>query len=47
MEVWMVAKSPRTVSLNWTKPHWEQGISYYTVRYHKSNDDRKIMYERR
>ncbi|XP_061185116.1 protogenin-like [Saccostrea echinata] len=46
MDVRVFAKSPQSVSLNWTQPHWEQGISYYTVRYHISNDDRKIMYER-
>ncbi|XP_048750128.2 protogenin-like isoform X2 [Ostrea edulis] len=46
MDVWVVAKSPHTVSLNWTKPDWEEGIRYYTVCYHRSNDDRKIMYER-
>ncbi|XP_062585320.1 protogenin-like [Saccostrea cucullata] len=46
MDVRVFAKSPQSVSLNWTRPHWEAGISYYTVRYHISNDDRKIMYER-
>nr|XP_022306507.1 protogenin-like [Crassostrea virginica] len=46
MDVRVFAKSPHSLSLNWTRPHWTEGIAYYTVCYHIKDDYRKIMYER-
>lgn len=47
MDIKVFASTPHSLSLNWSIPHWGEGITYYTVRYHVKDDDRKIMYERR
>lgn len=46
MDIKVFARTPHSLSLNWSIPHWGEGITYYTVCYHVKDDDRKIMYER-